>query len=285
LQKALYCLHTIYTQEGVLGDKLIYAYNIFRQKERDKSLIRLETICDRFFKGDQKQLENAIIHFNHRIIKMEPITERIDVYDIEIPDTHNFALASGVFVHNSGKQGRDRNTQAILPLKGKILNVEKARIDRMYASEEIKAIILALGTAISENFNVDKLRYHKIILMSDADVDGAHIRTLLLTLFYRYFRPLVENGFIYIAQPPLYKLQKGKEAQYAYSDDQKEQILKKMSGTPVKEEKKEKGKIKITVEDEEEPIVQEEEVSTEENYKGISIQRYKGLGEMNPDQL
>ena len=169
----------------------------------------------------------------------------MDVYDLEVPETHNFALASGVFVHNSSKQGRNRRTQAILPLKGKILNVEKSRIDKMLASEEIRALVIAMGTAIADEFDITKLRYHKIVIMTDADVDGAHIRTLLLTLFYRYFFKLIEAGHIYIAQPPLYRIQKGKDLQYAYSDAEKDKI-----GTT-----------------------------------GASVQRYKGLGEMNPDQL
>jgi DNA gyrase subunit B len=152
-----------------------------------------------------------------------------------------------------------------------------------------------LGTAISENFNLNKLRYHKIILAADADCDGAHIRILLLTLFYRYFKPLVENGYIYIAQPPLYRIQKGKDIYYAYNDSQKEQILQKIIGLSdkkeIKDNKTTKGKIKLVVESEEEQQDHQEEHKNSEqelnmdNYKGISIQRYKGLGEMNPEQL
>ena len=287
-----YLRHSLAFAKKILeqGKDLFVTYNQNRNLIRsNKNIVKLETLLSRFFAGDKNQLIEAATNFNHKIVRIEKMKEKVDVYDIEVPGTHNFALASGVFVHNSAKQGRNREIQAILPLRGKVLNVERARLDKILANNELKSLIIAMGANIGEQMDITKLRYHRIIIMTDADVDGAHIRTLLLTFFYRYYPTLITGGHILIAQPPLYSLKYGKNMKYAYNDEEKEKILLEIKNTPSAASSAKASAAKKTKSEE---IVEAAEQKENDEIQGldingikVNIQRYKGLGEMNPDQL
>ncbi len=243
--KALFLLNRVLDHGDVRQ-----AYEQLRQQSA-RTALRYDRLLLEHFAGDEQRMLEAAANVNCKVVAVGVLSERADVYDMTVDGYHNFALAGGVFVHNSAKQGRDRHFQAILPLRGKILNTERTRLDKILGNNEVKALISALGTGIGEGFDLSGLRYHRTIIMTDADVDGSHIRTLLLTFFFRYMLPLIEGGHLYIAQPPLYRIEHKKQVQYVYSDNDKDKALKALGA----------GAEKAT------------------------IQRYKGLGEMNPEQL
>jgi DNA gyrase subunit B len=245
-----------YLEAGALqpGTSLMPLYR--RQSDNNRAEIVWDPHSERWLPAQDSRVlpidseRDAVLNHNHRVLAVEDLEEHADVYDLEVPHTHNFALASGVFVHNSAKQGRDRHFQAILPLRGKILNTERARLDKILGNNEVKALISALGTSIGDNFDLEGLRYGRVIIMTDADVDGSHIRTLLLTFFFRYMPTLIDGGHLFIAQPPLYRMAYKTQVKYVYSDKEKDKALKELGGGDK-----------------------------------VGIQRYKGLGEMNPIQL
>jgi DNA gyrase subunit B len=239
-------LRRIYENAGKVDVTL---FEEARKESNNTTILSYKTFAQRFFDNDDARLAEAVANYNHKIKSITHLHQKIDVYDIEVPGTHNFALASGVFVHNSAKQGRNREFQAILPLRGKILNVEKARLDKVFENHEISVLLTAIGSGVGEEFDITRTRYHKIIIMTDADVDGSHITTLILTFFFRYMKQLIEAGYVYIAMPPLYRVAKGKSFKYTYTDAEKDKAVAEFGG------------------------------------EGIGIQRYKGLGEMNPAQL
>jgi DNA gyrase subunit B len=240
---------TIKLMKNVLENKgSLKNFDEIRIKNKNKSILSMDTFCSRFFEGNFNQMLESIKNYNHKIKNLEWLNKKIDVYDLEIKETSNFALASGIFVHNSAKMARSREIQAILSLKGKILNVEKATPARVLSSEEITNMITAIGTGVGDEFDIKKLRYSKIIIMTDADVDGEHIKTLLLTFFYRFMPGLIEEGKVYAAVPPLYRIRRKKDY-YVYSDNE----------------------LKKTI----------EELGVKEG----NITRFKGLGEMSSNQL
>jgi DNA gyrase subunit B len=256
---------------SVFGD----AFSAFLEENPDeaKAIISKSLLALRARKAAKAAKDSVL-----RKGALEGMTLPGKLADCQVRDSESaeIFIVEGDSAGGTAKMGRDRKTQAILPLRGKILNVERARLDRMLGSEMIKNMVVAMGTSIGDTFDIEKLRYHKIIIATDADVDGAHITTLILTLMFRYFRPLIDAGYIYIAQPPLFKIKKGKEIFYAYSDSERDAILGK--DAPSLEEL-----LKEELDNEE----SQEEEKEDKNKKitKIHVQRYKGLGEMNAEEL
>ncbi|MCX6756489.1 MAG: DNA gyrase subunit B [Candidatus Nomurabacteria bacterium] len=258
----------------VFGD----AFTMFLEENPDeaKSIINKGLLALRARKAAKAAKDSVL-----RKGALEGMTLPGKLADCQVKDSSSAELfiVEGDSAGGTAKMGRDRKTQAILPLRGKILNVERARLDRMLGSEQIKNLVIAMGTSIGDTFDLEKMRYHKIIIATDADVDGAHIRTLILTLMYRYFRPIIDAGYIYIAQPPLFKIKKGKEIFYAYSDEERDKILGK-DAVNLEELLKESENEQVVETD-----VEEEEEDTKKKSTKIHVQRYKGLGEMNAEEL
>lgn len=259
----------------VFGD----AFSTFLEENPDeaKAIINKSLLALRARKAAKAAKDSVL-----RKGALEGMTLPGKLADCQVRDAESGELfiVEGDSAGGTAKMGRDRKTQAILPLRGKILNVERARLDRMLSSEQIKNLVIAMGASIGDTFDITKMRYHKIIIATDADVDGAHIRTLILTLMYRYFRPVLEAGYVYIAQPPLFKIKRGKEILYAYSDEERDRILGK-EAMNLEEILKEE---EVSEEQEESEDSKDEEKSKKTSSK-THVQRYKGLGEMNAEEL
>ncbi len=270
----------------VFGD----AFSNFLEENPDeaKSIINKSLLALRARKAAKAAKDSVL-----RKGALEGMTLPGKLADCQVKDASSAELfiVEGDSAGGTAKMGRDRKNQAILPLRGKILNVERARLDRMLGSEQIKNLVIAMGTSIGDTFDLEKMRYHKIIIATDADVDGAHIRTLILTLMYRYFRQIIDAGYIYIAQPPLFKIKKGKEIFYAYSDTERDAILGK-DALSLDELLAESANDEAGGEEVESASTESSDETKEEKNKTktpgkakIHIQRYKGLGEMNAEEL
>lgn len=264
--------------QGAVASAFGDAFSTFLEENPDeaKAIISKSLLALRARKAAKAAKDSVL-----RKGALEGMTLPGKLADCQVRDSESaeIFIVEGDSAGGTAKMGRDRKTQAILPLRGKILNVERARLDRMLGSEMIKNMVVAMGTSIGDTFDIEKLRYHKIIIATDADVDGAHITTLILTLMFRYFRPLIDAGHVYIAQPPLFKIKKGKEVFYAYSDEERDKILGK-DAPSLEELLKEETENEESQEEESE----EKEDKNKKTTK-IHVQRYKGLGEMNAEEL
>ena len=263
---------------GVFGEALTSFFE--ENPDEAKAIINKSLLALRARKAAKAAKDSVL-----RKGALEGMTLPGKLADCQVRDAESAELfiVEGDSAGGTAKMGRDRKTQAILPLRGKILNVERARLDRMLSSDQIKNLVIAMGASIGETFDITKMRYHKIIIATDADVDGAHISTLILTLMYRYFRPVLDAGYVYIAQPPLFKIKKGKEVFYAYSDEERDRILGK--DAPKLEELLQESENASEEENEGESSEESESKNADKKQSKIHVQRYKGLGEMNAEEL